>query len=368
MAMQVFGFLNDLIEGQDHVFDATGLAVPLNSVSGNDDVYIFAPGADVSTVSVVLPVKSEAEARRAVGYAVEDDIAASIEASHFALGPAGSDLQTPRLIQVVSLDLMQSWHDWLSGHPHLHCAKLISGQSLLKSGEIYDVGGGIIGRKHDHVFALDADMPMDVIHALLDGERPVQFSKADLVKHLAARIGEGETYIDLQQGPFKARKSVDMSSFRAWRLSGALAAALAAAWLTLSLIDVSAMRAEQKDIEASIAAAYQKALPDAPQPTNYIRAVSQAVNTRGESGDLTFRDASAALYSALEYISDAQLMGIRYDGEEGELIATIAYSSYGDDAGLKAVLSEIGVTANLGDVRQESIGVVGDVTIRRGQS
>jgi len=134
------------------------------------------------------------------------------------------------------------------------------------------------------------------------------------------------------------------------------------------MLETSSLRKEQNKIEASIAESFKVAFPDAPTPTNYVRAVSRAVSGQSGGVQITFREASAALYTALETVPDAQLLSLQYSQIDGELVAKVSYAAYGNDTALKAALSEQGLVANLGDVRQERTGVVGDIIIRRGNS
>ena len=109
MARQVYGFLNDAIGEGDGVFIAEGQLVRVDELASGDRITLLAPAADVSALSAVIPVRSESESRRATPFAVEDDIATPVDEAHFAIGPAGEDLQTPRSVQVVSLGKMEDW-------------------------------------------------------------------------------------------------------------------------------------------------------------------------------------------------------------------------------------------------------------------
>jgi len=365
MANRLYGFLTDLMTNKGHLVTGSGERKLLTDVSARDEVIIFAPGTDISLLSVVLPARSEAEARRAAPFAVEDEIAVSIEDAHFAIGPAGSDVQKPRSLHVVSLAVMEAWSEWLSGIPQLQGAQLIAEHSMLSPGQAFAVEDRVLANIEGRVFSFDRAMPEDLLGALLGEAHVDSISNDALLLKLAKNYESSDVLVNLCQGPFRSRNRRAAPSFKEWRLSACLAAALALSWGVYSLVDISSMRKQKEDIETAIATAYAQALPDAPKPTNYVRAVSQEVNAQKGGGHaISFRGASAALYAALAAQSNAQLLSLRYDSEDGVLIASIAYAAYGDDAALKSALTDTGFDVTLGDVRQERAGVVGDVTLR----
>ena len=368
MARRLYGFLNDLIAGYGELIDADGISADRNDVTGRDDVVLFVPGSDVNVLSAIVPVRSESEARRAAPFVIEDEIAVSVDEAHFALGPAQSDIQVPRMLHVVSPKILQEWVDWLADAPEFRRAKLVAEQSVLAPDEAYDVEGRCVANISGHAFAIDAAMPVDVRKAVLKGREPSALSKTDFLVTLAGKAEASGGLVDLRQGQFRPRAGgAGLTSLRQWRLSACLAAAIAVAWCAGSFAEISNLNKQASDIDASIEIAFAEALPDVPEPTNYVRAVSRAVNAQG-GGKVAFREVSAALYVALQYVPDAQLLSIRYDKLDGELVARIAYSAYGNDAELKDALVGEGFIAELGDARQERLGVVGDVTISRGAS
>ena len=109
-----------------------------------------------------------------------------------------------------------------------------------------------------------------------------------------------------------------------------------------------------------MAESYRTVLPDAPARSNYVRAVSRALNESG-AARIDFRETSAALYTALQTLPQVELRSIRFDHSGVGFVARIGYSAYGEDALLKTALSDLGFDATLGALRQEGTRVVGDV-------
>jgi len=365
MARHLYGFLDDLASNASELFESDGKRIKLHKVSPRDKVTLFVAGTEVSILSAVLPVRSENEARRAAPFAIEDEIATSIDDIHIALGPATGDIQSPRVLHVISVETMKAFAAVLSDRPQLRGAQLVAPQSVLLPGQAFESDGDILANTDGRAFSLKSTMPTDLRQALLSGVDPVSVSKTELMEALIENSTNAEGIVDLRQGPFRNRRGGELPSLKQWRLSGGLAAALALAWGIYSVLDISAMRTQRDQIESSIASAYKRALPDEPEPTNYVRAVSRAVNGQAGAGEVSFRDASAALYTALGNIPDAQLLSLRYDREDRALVASIAYAAYGDDTVLKNALVETGFAIGLGDARQERAGVIGEVTLKR---
>jgi len=366
--MQYYGFLNEAMIGKHELVSADGDMVLLKDVAQGDDVTLFAPGTDINHLSAVLPARSEAEIKRAAPYAVEDDLAVPVEDLHFVIGTGNADKQSPRIIHAVAHDRMQSWADWLETEPGLQRARLVAEHALVDPEHVYKVGGQYIGNVAGRVFAIDMDLPEDMLQPVLQGRRADAISRAEFLKVLTRNAEHTRALIDLRQGQYRVGSVSEASGLRPWRLSGLLVAACVFLLGASTMFETSSLRKAQSKVEATIAANYQVAFPDAPTPTNYVRAVSRAVSGQSGSGQITFREASAALYTALEAVPDAQLLSLQYSQIDGELVARVSYSVYGNDAVLKALLVERGLVANLGDVRQERAGVVGDIIIRRGNS
>lgn len=368
MARQVYGFLNDAIDEGGGVFIAEGELLSIEGLAPNDSVTLFAPAGDVSALSAIIPVRSDTEARRATPFAVEDDIATPVDEAHFAIGPVAEDLQTPRAVEVVSLGTMKDWSDRLAISDAFSSARLVALHAFLQDGEVFDIEGETAAHVHGRRFALASDTPADLKRAVFTDTVPLKISRPDFLKLISQRDDDTLPVINLRQGAFKARGHADYSGVKRWRLSAVLAACLMLAWAGQSLLEISFLEKQQAAAQKAIEDVYAQSFPDAPKPRNYIRAVSRATNGQASNGSVSFQDASAALYGVMQTVPQTQLLSLRYDQGDGALIATVAYAAYGDDAAVKGALVAAGYAAELGNARQESNGVVGDVIIRQGAS
>ena len=78
---------------------------------------------------------------------------------------------------------------------------------------------------------------------------------------------------------------------------------------------------------------------------------------------MPFLDASALLYEAIPADSGVSIAGLRYDHQNGRLIANMVYPDFGSDADLKSTLEAKGLGVSLGDSRQQDDQVLGDLTL-----
>lgn len=358
MAKRIYGFLADAIAGETLWVDGEGEASA--APGARDEGVLFVPGEDVTVLSMPVPVRTGAQAREAAAYSVEDEIAVNVEDEHIALGIAGDDLKAPRAIHVVSREAMQGWTDWLERTPHLAGVKLVSAPSVLPAGTVLNVEGTYLAHINGRAFSLGPDMPGELAAKLIDGHTRADIAIDDALGVLATYAEQNDGWVDLRQGAYQVRSSGRLQDIRAWRTSALLAGALLLVWIGSNFLQIRALHQEADALNARIANTYRAAFPDAPPQANYVRAVSRAISERG-ANQIDFRDASAALYAALQTLPQAELRSIRYDQSGAGFVARIAYSAYGEDAQLKTILSESGYTANLGALRQEGTKVVGDV-------
>ena len=86
---------------------ASGRALADVPADRADQVWAVVPGGDVLMRRVEIPARSDAQARAALPYLLEDDVAVELDGLHFAMGPAGGDGRRP--VAVVSKTKMDIW-------------------------------------------------------------------------------------------------------------------------------------------------------------------------------------------------------------------------------------------------------------------
>lgn len=363
---RVYGFLQDIDDTANMALVRDGVPIGVENVRGSDELILFAHGTDVSVFSTVLPSRSEAESRRAAPYAVEDEIATPIEETHFALGEPPQELQTPRAVHVVAIEQMKIWTDVLAQTPSLAHAQIVAEQSVVPIDTALQTDDRFVVNIEGRAATVDSAMPDVVLKMLLDGRSSRLLSKTDLLTELAGFADAQSELIDLRQGAFSQRRKANLGGLSAWRLTGGLAATFLAVWVGASWLEVRALNAESEKIQNRIEQAYAAAFPDAPKPRNYVGALAQEVNKNETAPGLTFLSASTQLYTALETFPSVELKSIRFDQDQGTLIARLAYAAYGEDVALKDALESDDIAVTLGSARQEDGRVVGDLTLRGG--
>ena len=109
---EVYGFLDNhgvlsLVRAQGSEWVAIGNAEIAGLNSRN--VLVFVDGRETLCLHAVLPSQTDKEARRAAPFAIEDELAVSIDDVHVAVGPAGDGPDAGRQIVATAKDQMQIW-------------------------------------------------------------------------------------------------------------------------------------------------------------------------------------------------------------------------------------------------------------------
>ena len=344
---------------------------------------VFLNGLDVLGLSARIPARSEKEARRAAPFAIEDDIAESVEDSHVALADENKqDPDAPRQINVISSETMTELIQSLSDQG-LNEAELVSAHSLLPPGDVlYEAPGVVLGRLAGRSFALDPSLGRDVLIGISEPHpeievfgaqvaraigREVQGTGATsleaLLTQLASWAEQGQPHIRLRQGVFEARRHVDMDGFGRWKFAGVLAAVAAISWFASVALETSAMKTRAAALEKLTEEFARVGWPELNGD------VQQAMATaRGSNGDvarpfLSLLDASAVLYDALGQVEGSELRSLRYDRVRRQMTASVAFESFADVDRLTAILNDSGISARSGDSRQSGSKVIGDLTM-----
>lgn len=346
---------------------------------------VFLSGLDVTGLTALIPARNENEARRAAPYAVEDDLAESVETSHVALSePDKSSPSVPRKINVVSNARLEDVISTLRGYG-LDEAECMAAHSLLPDGNVlYEAPGLVLGRLGERSFTLDAAFGRDVLISL-----SAPFSELDIHgQHVADALGrsadgsgansleallvqlatwaeQSGRGIRLRQGAFEPRRPLELDGVDRWRLAGMLAAVAAVAWFGAMVMETRAMttRADQLDELAQ-----EFARVGWPELGGDVRQV--LATTGGAVGEADpfpgLLDVSAVLYNGLAEIEGSELRTLRYDRARRQLTASVAFESFADVDRLTTVLGESGLTARSGDSRQSGSRVIGDLTLESG--
>ncbi|MEM7640053.1 MAG: type II secretion system protein GspL [Pseudomonadota bacterium] len=347
---------------------------------------VFLNGLDVLGLSVSIPARNDKEARRAAPFAIEDDLAETVEDSHVALAEFDKDnAAKPREINVVSNAAMTALIQSLS-EQGFDEADLVAAHSLLPPGNtLYEAPGLVLGRLDGRGFALDPSLGRDVLIGITEAHpeieiygaqvaramgRPAQGAGAGsleaLLIQLASWAEAGRPHISLRQGAFEARRQVDMAGFGRWKFAGALAAVAALGWFGSVILETNAMNDRAQGLENLAEEFARVGWPELNGDVQQALAAARNASGDGSQGFLGLLDVTAVLYDALDQVEGSELRSLRYDRVRRQMTASVAFQSFADVDRLTAILNGGGLTARSGDARQSGSRVIGDLTLEPG--
>ena len=325
------------------------------------DVVVFVPGTEVTAHRVRAAARRPVELTRLATFAIEDDLAVPVESVHVAVS-ADQDDAGFRIVYAVSHTVMQHWLDQLEA-AGLGSARIVPDLSLLPPTEQVDFGRYQLLTVEGRPVAFDNGWPSDVMSALLKGtEANAAPRRAESLTELALWAEAAPRLTDLRQGTY-ARASETGLSLKQFRLPAALAATLFVAWGAQTALSVHTMKNLTATLDAESRAQYAAAFPGQPVPPNPAAALRSRTGAATSVAAPSFQQTSAALYGAVESVSGANLVSLRYDRAIGELRATLTYPAFGADLDLKTAIEATGLQVSLGDTRLEDGRVVGDLSI-----
>lgn len=345
-------------------------------IDPGDEIIVFVPGTEVACFDVRLPAQGITELRRSAAFALEDDLAVTVEDAHVAIGqPLPGGL---RPVHVVNPDLMAHWVSLLNA-AGLKSARLVADVSVLPETPIaVDAVSHILFSTGNRRFAADASLPDDALSALAQtAATPLTTYSAQLARRLGVTACEPSSMpllgqlaqwaeksgplTDLRQGPFVSRKQAEFR-IGAWRPTLILAAAALVAFLSVTALESHSLSRLDSALDRQARDIYSAAFPGTPVPGNLASAV-RSQDTAPVANRLPFLEAAALLYEAVPTDSNISIQGLRYDQTTGRLIANMTYPRFGTDTDLKNALEAQGLTVSLGDSRQQDGQVLGDLTL-----
>lgn len=358
-------------------------------------VSLIVPGMDVVALQAALPARSEAQARAAAPYAVEEQLASRLDGLHIALGPRlGGDA---RLILAMDKALLAAWRDALAAVRlavrHIvpdyavwpaqgsGGARLIAIDGRLVVA-LADGGGFAVeaGWAHHALAPLlrDAGVARLMIHGAMPdwagAALPAELERAAapdtetgagaLAGALARTVAQtGGAPVNLLQGAF-GRAPAWQPMLRHVRAAAALALCLMLGLAALSLLDAwrDNRAADQRLAQAE--ALFRSAFPAVKTVVNPRAQMRAQLKQLGGAQQGTFLHLAAALTTALAEVDAVRLDALRYDAERGGLSASLRYTSFGDAEAVRAAIARQGALLEEGGARQSGGVITGDVTVR----
>jgi general secretion pathway protein L len=352
---------------------------------------VLLPAAPLLPLFATLPPLQGQKLRRAVPYAVEEQLADEVESYHFALGKREADGTLPLL--AVNREQMVAWQARfaeaeLKPHACFNEAQLLPWQP----GELtllLESDGALLRLSPHEAYRL----PLDGLETLLTlalprapeavtalrifdarGDGAVapcwQGALAELQQHyevvadplplLAA--GNNPHTIDLLQGEF-GRKEQLSRLWRPWRAS----AALLAAWLLLlggeSLYDYRRLAAEETRLYQAVEKVYRDTFPEAKNVANpRVQMERKLAELQGGGSGGAFVALLGASGPVLGATKGIELKNLRYRAGELELELELADLPALD--ALKASLQQQGLAVEIRNASSRENRVEGRVAIR----
>ncbi len=353
------------------------------SEANGRNVTVFLNGLDVLGLSAVIPARNENQARRAAPFAIEDDLAETVEVSHVALStPDKSNPSAPRRINVASIEALKDLVSHLSGLG-LSEAEIVAAHSVLPDRDmLFEAPGIILGRLGARSFAVDASLGRDVIVGLLEPHpeaeihgahlaqavsRPAQGDGAGTLEAFLLQLANwaetGRRGINLRQGAFAPRRSVEFAGLDRWRFVGGLAAVAALGWFGSVTLETNAMNERATELENLTAEFARVGWPETNGDVQQVLALNANTRASNVQNFPSVLDASAILYDGLSQVEGSELRTIRYDRLRGQMTASVAFESFADVDRLTAIINSSGLQARSGDSRQSGSKVIGDLTL-----
>lgn len=309
--------------------------------SGRPKAIAFAPALSVAKFRVPVAAASEAEARKAALYAVEDDLAQSVEDVHILLGPKQSGSRE-RDIYVVDKGLMQYWMQQLQSIGLGH-AEVVPESSLeLAPGAVFDFGDRLLMHGAEGVIGADRTWPENVLWEILrkSGLETANVTSAGALETLAAL--EARAPGVRLAGPRSGVGAREPDPFRRWRLAGLLAIAAAAVWTASLHLEINRLLTTAQQQEAQARSAYRAQFAGMPEPTDIHAEVRRlSAVTSGETGG-NFLELTAAVYEAQGAQPGAILRQFRYTDTDRTLRAVLRFSSAPEAEAFRAQLETAG--------------------------
>lgn len=359
--------------------------------SQGERVTVLLPAAPLLSLSATLPPLQGQKLRRALPYAVEEQLADEVENYHFALGKRQADGTLPLL--AVNLQQMEAWQTRLA-EAELKPHAAFSEAQLLpwKAGELsllLEHDGALLRLSGHEAYSL----PLDGLEAMLTlalprapeavtalrifdargdeaSEPSWQGTLAELEQHYE-RVAEPlsllagapvEQAINLLQGEF-GRKEQLGRIWRPWRAT----AALLVAWLLFSggesIYDYRRLAAEEGRLYKAVEQVYRDTFPEAKNVVNpKVQMERKLAELQGGGNGGAFVALLAASGPVLNSARGAELKNMRY--RTGELELEFRLDDLPALDALKESLQQQGLETEIRNASSRDNKVEGRVAIR----
>ncbi len=360
--------------------------------SQGERVVVLLPAQSLLPLYASLPPLQGQKLRRALPYAVEEQLAEEVEGYHFAIGKRQDDGRVALL--AVNREQMATWQRRMAEvelRPHraldeAQCLPWQAGEWSL----LLESGGALLRLSAHEAYSLPLDGLQPLLETALqqaqelpdalrvydargeEAESPVwQGGVGELTLHyevisdpLALMVaGHDQAAINLLQGEFSRKEQLG-KLWRPWRAS----AALLTAWLMLlgatSLWEYRHLAAEEQRLYAAVEQVYRDTFPEAKNVVNpKVQMERKLAELRGAGGGGAFVSLLAASGPLLKLTKGGELQNLRY--RQGELELELQLADLPALDALKESLQQQGLDVEIRNASSRDNRVEGRLAIRR---
>ena len=360
-------------------------------LSEEDECIVVVPGADAVLHEVEIPARTDAQARMAASFALEDDLAVDHEAIHYALSPRRNE-NWKRGVVTVSTQKMDSWLEGLNSigiTPHYLIPDFLllpdepgtliaaerAGQIMLRRGNVLGLSIEVEMLPHISVDVLQGnDLNRVKLYAENAEERfPKHLWEPCRVEYFPAITSNemAETAMhrfqiergtNLLQGSYAPKRNYWVGA-TIWSRAAALAAAVVISYLGLLVAEGWSIASEAQRQQVRAEEMLLDAFPDINQVVNPRAQLRARVAELGSPDSSSFLELAAMLYHSTDRLSGVEIQLLQFDDLRGELSAAVAFYNYPDLEHLKSSIVELGGLVEEGASRQEGERIYGELRI-----
>lgn len=316
--------------------------------------HLVVPGADVLVRRFDLPDRNDVQARSAVAFLMQDDIAGD-EDVHIAVGRTGEDGW--RLAAIVRRAVIDDWTAQAAARGVTPVSVLPNFLVLPDSADeivAMRVGGLVAVRGQGLAFSLEHDLTETV----LAGREARRLTPSEYDRALVAAALDPD--VNLLQGALGPKGQA--SGTVSWRRAAVLAGLLFLSPLLVFAAEVGRDLHAAGRLEARAEARAVQAWPAAARSADPIATVRERLV--GQQSADRFAGLAADLFAAVEKTPGAQLDSLVY-APDGALHAGLSYANYSDMDQLLAAGRQSGLDIAAESTVTEGARITSDVTVRR---